>query len=298
MKKLELELLKNAAKQASEELERVPKVQPLALPPSEEEQKLHELTHTPYKPWCDSCLLFKARQDKQLRDDSSRLSGTPTISFDLAYTRAIPEGANPQEITAMPFLVMQDSVTSYVVCVPLRSKGQLELMTRELLSFTAGLGYSEVVYRCDNEPTMRQLLKYVVSTRLGMGLPTRSMTPPAYSHGNSLVENTIGRLRPLASILMHSVKKRTGLDFSSNHALWTWAHRHAAWLMNRFGVIRNSTPFELVHKAQYGGSIAQFAEPVYGFSKQVPREQQSGVDACFWEKWTHRTVSCCIQVPT
>ena len=107
MKKLELELLKNAAKQASEELERVPKAQPLALPPSEEEQKLHELTHTPYKPWCDSCLLFKARQDKQLRDDSSRLSGTPTISFDLAYTRAIPEGANPQEIAALPFLVIK-----------------------------------------------------------------------------------------------------------------------------------------------------------------------------------------------
>ena len=71
---------------------------------------------------------------------------------------------------------------------------------------------------------MRQLLKYVVSTRLSMGLPTRSVTPPAYSHGNSLVENVIGRPRPLASgldllasILMHSVKKYIGKDFSTNH---------------------------------------------------------------------------------
>ena len=89
-------------------------------------------------------------------------------------------------------------------------------MTREVLSFTAGLGHAEVIFRCDNEPTMRQLLKYVVSTRLSMGLATRSVTPPAYSHGNSLVENVIGRLRPLASILMHSVRKRTGIDFSTN----------------------------------------------------------------------------------
>ena len=66
---------------------------------------------------------------------------------------------NPQEISALPFLVMQDSVTSYVKFVPLRSKRQLELMTREVLSFTAGLGYSETVYRCDSEPTMRQLSK-------------------------------------------------------------------------------------------------------------------------------------------
>ena len=95
----------------------------------------------------------------------------------------------------------------WVVC-PCVQRGQLELMTREILAFTAGLGYSEVIYRCDNEPTMRQLLKYVVSTRLSMGLPTRSVTPPAYSHGNSLVENTIGRLRPLACILMHTVKQQ------------------------------------------------------------------------------------------
>ena len=53
-------------------------------------------------------------------------------------------------------------------------------MTREILSFTAGLGHAEVIYRCDNEPTMRQLLKYVVSTRLSKGLPTRSATHPAY----------------------------------------------------------------------------------------------------------------------
>ena len=112
---------------------------------------------------------------------------------------------------------------------------------------------------------MRQLLKYVVSTRLSMGLATRSVTPPAYSHGNSLVENVIGRLRPLASILMHSVRKRTGMDFSTNHALWTWAHRHAAWLMNRYSVVRNVTPFELIHKKHYTGSIAQFAEPVFGY---------------------------------
>ena len=61
----------------------------------------------------------------------------------------------------------------------------------------------------------------------------------------------IGRLRPLASILMHSVRKRTGMDFSTNHCLWTWAHRHAAWWMNRYGVVRNVTPFELVHKKHY-----------------------------------------------
>ena len=176
LKKLELELLTNAAQHAVADAERVPKSPSLATPPSLELQRQHELTHTPYQPWCESCVCFKARADRQCRNDSARISGTATVSFDLAYTRSIPEGANQQGITALPFLVMVDSSTGYVGCVPLRSKGQLELMTREILSFTAGLGHSEVIYRCDNEPTTHQLLKYVVSTRLSMGLPT------AFSH--------------------------------------------------------------------------------------------------------------------
>ena len=176
LKKLELELMTNAAQQATAEMERKPKSPTLAVPPSEELQRQHELTHTPYQPWCESCVCFKAHANKQLRDDGARCSGTPTVSFDLAYIRSIPEGTDPQDVAALPFLVMTDSASGFVGCVPLRSKGQLELMTREILSFTAGLGYAEVIYRCDNEPTMRQLLKYVVSTRLSMGLPTRSVT--------------------------------------------------------------------------------------------------------------------------
>eukprot|EP00435_Cladocopium_sp_Y103_P032843 s2896_g8.t1 len=72
-------------------------------------------------------------------------------------------------------------------------------------------------------------------------------------------------LRLLASILMHTVKQRIGMELSTNHSLWTWAHRHAAWLMNRFGVVRGVTPYELVHKKPYSGAIAPFAEPVFGF---------------------------------
>ena len=221
-----------------------------------------------------------------MRDDSSRASETPTVSFDLAFTRSIPEGANPQDVSALPLLVMVDSASGYVRCVPLRSKGQLELMTREVLSFTAGLGHAEVIFRCDNEPTMRQLLKYVVSTRLSMGLATRSVTPRAYSHGNSLVENVIGRLRPLASILMHSVRKRTGIDFSTNHALWTWAHRHAAWLMNRYGVVRNVTHhLSLSTRSTTQDPLLSLQSRFLGIFVLVQRGRQSGAEPCFWGKW-------------
>ena len=45
----------------SAELERKPHSPPLAVPPSEEAQGLRELTHTPYQPWCESCVRDKRR---------------------------------------------------------------------------------------------------------------------------------------------------------------------------------------------------------------------------------------------
>lgn len=68
---------------------------------------------------------------------------------------------------------------------------------RELLNFAGLVGHSELVYMCDSEPTIRQLQRMVVNTRLSLGLPTKvATTSPPYSHGNSLVENAIGRIRP------------------------------------------------------------------------------------------------------
>ena len=100
-------------------------------------------------------------------------------------------------------LVMVDSSTGYVHAAPLRSKNQRDLMVRELLGFAGLVGHAELVFMCDNEPTLRQLQRMAVNARLSLGLVTRATTPPPYSHGNSLVENAIGRIRPLAGTLMH-----------------------------------------------------------------------------------------------
>ena len=81
-------------------------------------------------------------------------------------------------------------------------------MVRELLQFTQTLGHAECTYLCDNEPAARQLQRMAVRARLALGLPTKDKNPAAYSHGNSLCENTIQRVRDLAGALMHRVQDK------------------------------------------------------------------------------------------
>ena len=152
-------------------------------------------------------------------------------------------------------------------CTPVRHKNQFDLMVRELLSFTQLLGHSEVVFMSDNEPTMRQLLRMVVNARLSMGLATRSTTPQAYSHGNSLIENCIGRIRPLAGTFMHYIAQKIGIELSSSNALWSGAMRHACWVLNRYNTNQGMSSYELVTGKIYRGSTCVFGEPLFGYSK-------------------------------
>jgi len=109
-------------------------------------------------------------------------------------------------------------------------------MVRELITFSQLLGHTDLAFMADSEPAMRQLMRIAVNTRLAMGLPTRSTTPPAYSHGNSLVEIATGRVRPLAGSFMHALGEKLGIEISTLSPIWTWAMRHAAWVINRFSV--------------------------------------------------------------
>ena len=265
-KQQELEIIHAATEHYKSELARVPKAVDLKVPPSEEEQQLHNLSHLPYAPWCASCVCFRARADKQQRSDGARRAGVATISFDFCYTKSVPESMDEKQVDTMVGLVMCDSATGYLHAVPLRSKNQWSLMTRELLGFAGSLGHSELVFMCDNEPTLLQLQRMVVNARLSMGLPTRKTNPAPYSHGNSLVENAVGRIRPLAGTLVHFLSDQVGVEFSTNSPWWSWAFRHACFLLNRFSPTRGATAYELLYNKAYGGAICNFGEPVYGFA--------------------------------
>ena len=74
-----------------------------------------------------------------------------------------------------------------------------------------------------------------------MGLPTRESTPPPYAHGNGVVENALDRIRKLAGSLVHSLSNKVGVAFTTSHPIWTWAMRHASWLINRFTATHGHT---------------------------------------------------------
>ena len=77
---------------------------------------------------------------------------------------------------------------------------------------------------------------------------------------------------------MHHVQDKLSTQLSTSHGLWSWALRHASWLLNRFAVVHGSTPFELVYNKVYKGRMTEFGEPAFAYThtafKGNPRWQR------------------------
>ena len=85
----------------------------------------------------------------------------PVISFDFFYTKA---GESVEDEETLVAMVMINN-TGYLGVVPLSSKAQLDLLTKELIAFTSTLCYSSVQLRCDSESTIVQMAKLTVQAR-------------------------------------------------------------------------------------------------------------------------------------
>lgn len=66
---------------------------------------------------------------------------------------------------------------------------------------------------------------------------------------------------------MYALQERFKVQFGSGHALWTWAVRHAAWVINRYSPYRGLTSFEVLHGKPYSGLTCEYGEPVLGFCR-------------------------------
>eukprot|EP00435_Cladocopium_sp_Y103_P061091 s1031_g22.t1 len=210
MKALELLLAQSAIAQAQGQVERHPNAQTLVKPPDAKEQELHALTHTSYAPWCDACIKHRARPDPHRRTGEAHNTPIPAISMDFCVTKK-KDGLDPNREGSPKdkgalWLVLTDRQTGYLGVVPVQAKNQLNYMTHEVLSFVQSLRYAEVGFYGDNEPTIRQILKTIITSRHALGLKTRIYTTKLKdSAGNALVENNIQRIRQLACTLMEDV---------------------------------------------------------------------------------------------
>ena len=258
----ERELATVALKESERDVASAPKSEP---PADQKEIDAHNLTHLPYKDWCIACTMGKSRPDRHSFDKSAvQRREIPVVSWDLCFTSKTCEAVESEsEGSKLTALVMHDSHTGSIHCVPIHSKAQAKYMSMEVMRFINYLGYGDVALRCDQEPTMLQVQKLVQRSRQRLNMRTIIENPKVLDHGgNSAVEKAIDRVRSQASVFIHALSTNIKHDIPVTHPLFAWAFTHAAWTLSRFSVKAGTTPYELVSGHAYQGRLCPFGSPV------------------------------------
>ena len=243
--------------------------------PTKEEVALHELTHLPFRSWCDVCVACKGRMDpqRQLDAGSEGRRSIPGIQVDYAY------GKSDSKEPLATILMAIDTETKMVTAFPVASKGSnLRGQAEHLVRFSLMLNYmSQVEFVGDSEPTMKTLLSNVQLMRQRLGFMTSvTHSQPNEKGRTAQIERAIQTVRRQASTLLNMAEEKCLVRIDSDHALVPWSYMHAAWCLNRFATHSTTkmSPFELVFGRRYAGKVACFGEVVMVLHRRGPNVKQ------------------------
>ena len=132
---------------ALEDSTRRPRAASIPQSPSPAEIEQRNLTHMPYKNWCELCVRFKGRQ-YQHRDQDHMGTTETVVSLDYGFCKS-----EEQDTELLTVLVIHDRRTKSFHAVPAKSKaGQsMSYLVTELVRFVSFLGHGEVCFRSDDE---------------------------------------------------------------------------------------------------------------------------------------------------
>ncbi|CAE7728209.1 unnamed protein product [Symbiodinium sp. CCMP2592] len=262
--KQQLALSAEVAQTVGDDSTREPKGQSVTKAPTEAERQLHELTHWPFRPWCDHCMAMRGVEDRH---------------------ESLPGSAEGQGNAAkLTVLVAHDTSTGSVLGLPVASKGRedLKFSAIELTRFVQGLGHNSIFLCCDNEPSTLALQSLVVNVRTKLGFKTMIRDAPVHSHASKgYVEKAIDLVRGLSNVLLDQVRVKYNLSaetISADHPLMAWSYVHASYILNRFGVKGGATAFERATGYRFASKLACFGEPGVWLTRSIRRNAKPWSD--------------------
>ena len=201
-------------------------------------------------------------EDHHRRRDRSKAT-IPEIQLDDMFlgTAACRDST---ESSSMVTILHAVDIATLMRKAVVRQKGMLVHVVSTIVNFLVEFRYQRVLLESDNEPsvtTVTHSLTHEVSRRRQAvdGWTTIiEEIPPGNSQVVGVVERGNHKLGCQCRALRSSVEDRLGVVLLPNLPVVSWLVRHAAWIMNRFGIVRDgATPYERHKGRPYRGELCE-----------------------------------------
>ena len=199
--------------------------------PSQREIDEHELTHLPFRSWCEHCVKGKGKEAAHYRDETELT--VPEVHVDFAFP-----GDGKGETLVM--LVAKERLTRMLLAMVMPRKSEGEFARKRIGAFFKEIGCEEghVIVKSDQEPTTKKLLEDLVAQR-GRVPGTRTITeysPVGSSASNGVVERGIQSVEQQVRVMRSALEARWKVKLNVYSAIWPWLVEYAAVILNRMEV--------------------------------------------------------------
>ena len=163
-----------------------------------------------------------------------------------------------------------------VGAVPCDQKGHDEYTVHRLRTFLKSEGISKLVYKSDQERSLRRLFGDVITAAQQSGnvlsaVPESSAVGESQSNGRA--ENAVQQFEDQIRTLKAALEARLGCKVPLSHPVILWLVEHTASILNRHFVAEHGkTPYEFTHGKRSVGRTTEFGEKVL---YHVPKKLRS-----------------------
>jgi hypothetical protein len=215
---------------------RVPRLLADPLLPSAAEVELHDITHLPFRSWCQCCVKGKANNvhhHKQRRDHD-----IPHVYADYCFLDC------EKDAETLVVQIMKDKDTGMIFAHAVPRKGLVHIHGAEdMIKDLDKLGHKKIFLICDNELAMKALQTEVQARRGEMTILESS--PFGESQSNGVAERAVQTISSHVRVMRLALKNRAGIAFSSQQPVMTWLVEAAADLVSKNHVeVNGKTGYE------------------------------------------------------
>ena len=259
------------------------------LQPTKAEWLRHQLTHTPYAPWCKHCIAARAVRDNHQRADrraklvpdiDRSTDGPIKISMDYMYLHE-RNGRNNDDKWNPPYLVVVEHRHGRMWAYQTPQKGpndEASWLPARLIQDWDNCGFKEMAIqlKTDQEPAMINLQAAIQEQRPKTVIPVNS--PVGESESNGRVENAIRRVQEKTRALRHQLESNIKRKIPDSSPVMAWLVRWAAEVLSKYSCGDDGkSPHERLNGEKCTTPLVPFGESVMYLPLKTVRRDKGDV---------------------
>ena len=250
--------------------------------PTAAERAEHEVTHWPFRSWCDCCVKARAtgQQHRSMKGEYAE-SEVARVLMDYGFLHeeeTVKEGEHGSETeskVSMTVMVMLETMCSSVWAYAIEGKGatSLDWLAQQVVEDieTVGLSKERIITKTDQEASIVQLQQEVARHRKEGGTALEN-SRVGDSDSNGKIERNIREVKGMIRTFRAFLKEKTGQVVRLDDPIVPWIVRHAAYTITRCRVGEDGkTALQRIKGRKVSAPMIPFGETVLFKLPKVPR---------------------------